>query len=459
VEDQLPFESELIARIGWLIRLRWVAVAGVLLVIILSAIWLPGSLPFAALLAVAVSIALYNLGFALHLRSLKRDSAGNQPLPRATRSAHAQIVLDMVALGVLLYLSGGLTNPMALFYVFHVIVASILLKPSTSYLMAGLAVLLLGCLAVMGYVDALGHPGLFPLDARLGSSPYYLAALMLGMALTLFLVVYLTTSIMERLRERDRELFESNFTCQLRSEDLEELNSRLRSIDAERTRFMVLVTHELRAPVNTIFSALDLALEGYASHEKTTEVLTRAKDRATELLELISDLLDLTQVREEVPEPDEVASVQVEDVLRSVVDFVQVEAEARNISLDVQIMPGMAPVHVLPDHIKLVWTNLLSNAIKYGNEGGSVNVVLSQDDRVVTGQVQDTGIGIAPKDIPHVFDEFFRASNARQVSTHGTGVGLAIVKRTIENWGGSIWVESEQEKGTRFTFELPRADL
>jgi len=459
MEDQLPFESELIARIGWLIRLRWVAVAGVLLAIALAAIWFPGSLPLGALLGVTSVIALYNLVFSLHLRALKQGPAQKERLQRATRSAFAQIILDMVALATLLHFSGGLANPMALFYVFHVIVASILLRPGVSYLMAGLAVLLLGCLAGLEYAGVLRHYHLPLFEAGLGYRPYYLLVLLAGLALTLFLVAYLTTSIMVRLRERDRELLTSNTTCQLRSDELEELNEQLRVIDAERTRFMVLVTHELRAPVNTIYSALDLAMGGYAAAEKTEEVLARAQNRATELLELISDLLDLTRVREETAEPSEVVPIQVEDVLQGIVAFVQVEAEAKAISLKVRVASDLAPVRALPDHLKLVWSNLLSNAIKYGSEGGSVRVTLSQDGQHVIGEVQDTGIGIAPGDVPHVFDEFFRANNARQISAHGTGVGLAIVQRTIENWGGSIWVESEVGRGSTFTFVLPRADV
>jgi len=85
-------------------------------------------------------------------------------------------------------------------------------------------------------------------------------------------------------------------------------------------------------------------------------------------------------------------------------------------------------------------------------------VSLRQDGEWVRGEVGDTGIGIAPEDLPHVFDEFYRASNARRSSPHGTGVGLAIVQRTIEYWGGTIRVESEVGRGSRFVFFLPRAD-
>ena len=91
--------------------------------------------------------------------------------------------------------------------------------------------------------------------------------------------------------------------------------------------------------------------------------------------------------------------------------------------------------------------------------GSSVEVRLAQDDAHVIGRVRDTGIGIAAQDIPHVFDEFFRASNARQVSPHGSGVGLATVRLILENWRGRIWAESEPGRASTFTFTLPRAQV
>jgi two-component system phosphate regulon sensor histidine kinase PhoR len=268
----------------------------------------------------------------------------------------------------------------------------------------------------------------------------------------------LATAITTQLRERDRELLESNLTCQIRSGELQDLNQELRRIDGERTRFMVLVTHELRAPINTIYSALELALSGYASAEKTRDVLERAQNRAWELLDLIRDLLDLTRVREQVVLREEVDPIQLADVLHEVVEFMRVEAEERNLSLEVDIEPDLPQVLGLPDQIKLVWTNLLSNAIKYSKPGGVVCISLAQGEEGIRGTVRDTGIGIAPEDLPRVFDEFYRAGNARLVSRHGTGIGLATVRRIIETWGGSIEVSSELNEGSEFTFVLPRAE-
>jgi len=236
-------------------------------------------------------------------------------------------------------------------------------------------------------------------------------------------------------------------------------NEQLCRLDNERTRFMVLVTHELRAPVSTIYSCLELALSGYVSAEKAREVLARAQNRATEMLDVISDLLSLNQIRAQPVQKETVPLVQLADVLHDVLSLVKVEAERKEIFLGIDLAPDLPPIRALPDQLKLVWTNLLSNAIKYTGEYGIVRVSLSQDDGHVIGTVRDTGIGINAEDLARVCDEFYRASNALLVSPHGTGVGLSIVRRIVENWGGRIWVESEPGLGTKFTFLLPKADV
>jgi signal transduction histidine kinase len=458
VEEHHPFESELIARTGWLIRLRWLAVLGMLLVIGVAALWLPDVLPLSSLLAVTAFISLYNLLFLLYLRNLRGGPSGSVRLKHATRFAYVQIILDLAALSAALHFAGGAENPMALFFVFHVIIASILLSLSISFLMAGLASLLFLAVAGLEYAGVLPHYHLPIFAAEHYQQPLYLFASFATLTVTLFLVTYLTTSITVQLRARDRDLLQSNLTCQIRSVELESLNEQLQRIDKERTRFIVMVTHELRAPINTVYSALELALSGYAPPEKVDEVLARAQRRVTELLDLIRDLLDLANARQQADQQIQASPIQLASILHEVVDFVRIEAEEKNLILELDVETGLAPVRILPDQAKVVWTNLLSNAIKYTEARGRVQVRLSQDERQVTGIVRDTGIGISPEELPHVFDEFFRAGNARSVSPHGTGVGMAVVRRIMENWGGNIRVESTLGVGTIFTFVLPRAD-
>ena len=457
MEEQHPFESELIARIGWLIRLRWLAASGMALGITLCALWFPDLLALPPLLGVTAVIALYNLLFFLYLRTQRSGRSRGLRLRHASQFACSQIILDLIALAVLLHFAGGVENPMAFFLVFHMIIASTLLSRKVSYFMAGLAALLFVAVAGLEYAGVVRHYHIPISSAELYRDPLYLLVSTVTIALVLFVVTYLATSISVQLRARDRELLASNSTCQLRSAELERLNEQLQQVDQERTRFIVLVTHELRAPISTIYSALDLALSGYATPEKTHEMLARAQHRATELLQLISDLLDLARAREQAGQQIEVPSIQLADVLQDVVDFIQVEADEKSLVLQVDIGADVPPVRILPEQAKLIWTNLLSNAVKYSGAGGSIQISLSQEEGQIVGVVRDTGIGIAPKDLSRVFDEFFRAQNARSVSPHGTGVGLAVVRRIIENWRGKIWVESDLGMGSTFTFILPKA--
>jgi signal transduction histidine kinase len=230
-------------------------------------------------------------------------------------------------------------------------------------------------------------------------------------------------------------------------------------VDAERTRFMLLVTHELRAPISTIHTCVEVALAGHTSPEAVRDILQRIKRRTGELCELIGDLLRLARAREEASRDEQVSPVEPAEVLKNVVELMQTEAHSKDLFLSLDIDPDLALVRANRERLKLVWTNLLSNAIKYSEPGGIVAVALKRADEHLVATVRDTGIGIPPEDQDRIFEEFYRASNARMACPIGTGVGLAIVQRIIENYGGKIWVESEPGLGSKFSFILPWADL
>lgn len=457
---EVPFEVELIERIGWLIRLRWLAVAGTAVAVILVWLIYRDALPVVPLAGTTLAIALYNSQFYFYAQTLKLGQTGITRLRRASRFASLQIVLDLLALAVLVHFSGGVENPMALFFVFHTIIASILLSRRVSFLMATLGAVLVAAVAGGEYVGLLPHYHLPVLgEIEFYRAGGYVLAVAGVMALTLWLVAYMTSSISVRLRQRDQELVQSQRATAAKSLELQAANERLRRIDAERTRFMTLVTHELRAPINTIYTCADLALTRYVSPETVRDMLERVKKRAAELSELIGDLLRLARAREEASRDEGVGIVQPAEVLQSIVQLMKAEADSKDLFLSVDIDPDLPPVRANPDRLKLVWTNLLSNAIKYTEPGGIVAVALKCTPDQVVGTVRDTGIGIAPEDQQRIFEEFYRADNACAFCPTGTGVGLAIVRRIIENWGGKVWVESELGLGSKFTFALPRADV
>ncbi len=460
MESRNPFETELIERIDWLIRLRWFAVLGTGAALAMAWFLYPGVLPLVPLLAITGVIGLYNAQFLFHARTLRLGHAGIPRLRQATQSACIQIVLDLFALAALVHFSGGVENPMVLFFVFHTIIASILLSRRVSFLMATLAALLFASVVTLEYFGVLPHHHL-PILAgvELYREGPFLLTIVGAMALTLWLVAYLTSSISVKLRDRDRELVESSRSILAKSKELELANTRLRKVDAERTRFMLLVTHELRAPISTIHTCVEVALARQTSPEAVRDILQRIKRRTGELCELIGDLLRLARAREEASRDEQVGAVQPAEVLRSVVELMQTEAHSKDLFLSVDIDPDLAPVRANHERLKLVWTNLLSNAIKYTEPGGIVAVALKRADDHLVATVRDTGIGIPPEDQDRIFEEFYRAGNARTTCPVGTGVGLAIVQRIVENYGGKIWVESETGLGSKFTFILPWSDL
>jgi signal transduction histidine kinase len=459
MESRIPFEAELIQRIGWLIRLRWLAVFGTGVALVLAWLLYPDELALTPLVIVTLLIALYNTQFFFYARTLKLSHAGNLRLRHAIQFAHVQIILDLFALAVLIHFSGGVENPIALFFVFHTIIASILLSQRVSFLMATLAGILFSAVVGLEYSGILPHHHLpFLGDIELYRQGPFLLVVVGVMVLTLWLVAYMTSSISVRLRQRNHELVESSQAILDKSRELERANKRLRRVDAERTRFMVLVTHELRAPISTIHTCVEVALAGHASPEAVRDILHRVKRRTGELCDLIGDLLRLTRAREEASRDTYAQPVPPAEVLENVVELMRTEAHSKDLFLSVDIEPDLSPVRANPDRLKLVWTNLLSNAIKYTEPGGIVSVALKQANDHLVATVRDTGIGIPHGDQERVFEEFYRANNAKMLSSVGTGVGLAIVQRIVENYGGSIWVESEEGLGSKFTFVLPRAD-
>jgi len=454
--DLHPLKLELVERIGWLIRLRWVAVVSTLAGIAIARLVEP-ALPVLPLVTVTAVIALYNLLFLLYARYLWRRRGTGIRRRRSPIFAAVQIVFDLLALTALLHFSGGIENPFGVFLLFHVIIASILLSRLASFGVALLASSLYAGMALSEMSGWLPHVHLPQLaDPLHYANPVYTAAHVTAVTLTLLLAAAMASSVAERLRRRTQELLQASQICEINRSELTEMNERLRQLDAARTQFIVMVAHELRAPMGAIISALNLVLGGYAPPEKQREVLERAQTRAYELLDLIRDLLELVRARR-IEGPAQGVPVRAEKVLESVLGLLRVEAESKGLSIEVKVAPDLPPVLATEDQLRSVWTNLISNAIKYNRPGGRIAISLTHDGDQVVGSVEDTGIGIAREDMPRLFEEFFRGEQAKAMVQRGTGVGLAIVKRTVESYGGRVWAESELGKGSKFSFALPRA--
>ncbi len=238
-----------------------------------------------------------------------------------------------------------------------------------------------------------------------------------------------------------------------RLQKIEEEARELERLDRFKTAFMLTVAHELRAPLTALQSFLLAILKGYIPPEEQQEVLRRAVERSQELLELVDDLLKLAAAKSGKG-LEKRESVSLADVLEKVAPLFQKEAEAKGVAWAMEVRAHPV-VQADPDQMTQVWSNLISNAVKYTPARGRVRVVLEEQDGWAVGTVEDTGIGIPPQDRERIFEEFYRTPQAKEVAPHGTGLGLPLVKQIVEAHGGSITVESEVGRGSRFVFRLP----
>ena len=443
-------------RTGQLIQVRWIFVAGALIVISIGNMLFPGSLPMPIPILLVAAIAGCNGLFMwyAHRLAARPTTDSNH---RYVTFANVQITLDLVALTLLLHFTGGIENPFYLLYIVYVTAASILLSRRVSFLYASLAAILFTVLVLAEYSGWIPH---IHLEGFVSPQRYqrglYVVGVLFSSSGTLFICAYLASSIAEMVKRREQELLEANSSCEVRAGELARLNARLAELDKARSQFTRLVTHELRAPVAAIQSYLRLILDGYVPPDKQREIIEKSERRALEQLALISDLLDLARLQEK-REEEPPALLDVADILRGVADLMQARAEDKDLLFSVEIEPDVPKVLARPEQIKRLWSNLISNAIKYTEPGGIVVVDLTQNPNFVVGIVRDTGIGMTPEQIAHLFEEFYRTEEAKAMERQGTGLGLSIVKRIVEAYGGRIWVESEKGKGSKFSFALPKA--
>jgi len=231
----------------------------------------------------------------------------------------------------------------------------------------------------------------------------------------------------------------------------------LADLDRDKSKFLRITTHELRSPVRVTESLLMTLADGYVGSlaPDQEEVVHRAQRRLATLHALIDDLLDLAAGKADM---DRAAPRTVD--LRTVVDEITERfksvASGKGIGLALEQPGGPLDVFCDPADLDRIVVNLVSNAVKYTRQG-QVRVALDRDDGHVRLEVADTGIGIPREAMPHLFHEFYRASNAKAVEESGTGLGLSIVKLLVERSGGQISVASEEGRGTTMTVTFPPA--
>jgi len=242
-----------------------------------------------------------------------------------------------------------------------------------------------------------------------------------------------------------------------KTSELREANTQLVRANQLKGQFLANMSHELRTPLNAILGFAEALRDGIAG-ETTPEQREFCEDiyqAGRQLLGMINDVLDLAKVEagalDLALEPCDLAGL-VDEVLRVARGL----ARRKGVELRTDVVPRPLELTADPVKLKQILYNLLSNAIKFTDSGGTVTVEGRLEKETVVVRVRDTGIGIAPEDLPMMFEEFRQVDSSLARKHEGTGLGLALTKRLVELHGGQIAVESELGKGTTFTMTLLR---
>ena len=227
------------------------------------------------------------------------------------------------------------------------------------------------------------------------------------------------------------------------------------AVNRAKDQFLAAVSHDLRSPLNAVVGYVALLRTGALDADETRHALEVIDRNVRAQTQLIDDLLDVSRAITGKLHL-EIAEVRPDELVRGAVDTVALAARNRNVRLESALDAQAPVVHGDPRRLQQVLNNLLTNALKFTPDGGRVTVRLCRSDRAVRISVADTGRGIRAELLPHVFDRFRQAEDAKKLG--GLGLGLAIVRHIVQLHGGQVWAESDGEgRGATFTVELPVA--
>ena len=433
--------TSLARRAYWLVKLRWLAVALLVSLTLLASEALKIDLQKQTLYSIAFGTFLYNITLYVLLgrvvRSKEKDVDG-----AIGRIITLQVSADLFILTAILYYSGSVENPFMLYFVFHMIIASMLLSPIMSYCQATLAVVLFGGLLGLEYLGLLRHHslGIYGFSDLYQNEKFVLAVFSVFSS-TMYIVVYMTTSIVRQLRKQQISY--------------EHANSQLKQKDRYRNEYILHITHDLKSHLAAIKSCHDLLISGMVGllPENHMDLVQRADHRASKCLSFMSTLLKLTKIR--MTGQISRDHLPLKNVIFNALAAVDSKAQEKRI--DIGYVFDLKTDQVYGNSLMLedTVTNLLLNAVKYTSEGGRVRLTATERQEDTLLQITDTGIGIPEDEIDKVFSEFYRARNARQIERDGSGLGLSMAREVIERHGGAIWCDSDSS-GTVISFTIPK---
>jgi signal transduction histidine kinase len=440
VDDKLVPAHILFAR--WFIRIRWFA----FFILIISS-YIVKHLFNVSIQEVSIyilSIILFALNI-IHTIILKRitKKGSSQVIPRIKQEIHFQIITDLIILTLILHYSGGIENPLILFYFFHMIIASSIFSTVKSYLYAVFAILLVALLAFLECYSFIPH---YHMEGFVNHDLYKNAFYIFGAGFVFVCTAVLVVSLSHMIIYRSIKSEETYVITNLELENKDKL----------KNEYVLHVTHDIKGHVAAILSCIEVIRSKIAGplNELQEEFANRAFERTDLLSGFVKNLLNLTKKR--LKHDIEFEEFLFKDLVNKVVIPIQILARDRSIDFNIYLDNSIQMITGNPFTIEELYSNLLLNAVKYTPPHGHIALTVRNRLNHIITEISDSGIGIPKEELSKVFDEFYRATNVPKDIKTGSGLGLSIVKQIVENHNGKIWVSSELGVWTKFTFILPK---
>lgn len=302
---------------------------------------------------------------------------------------------------------------------------------------------------------------------QFGEMRMFLAVLLVLALLFSFLLVLISTRFIvnpvKKLTDATKKIAAGNYHLKLdvnrRDEigrlasDFSKMSSSLEQTEEKRQEFVSSVSHEIQSPLTSIQGFSQTLREENLSEEERHHYLSIIEKESKRLSALSKQLLTLSFLDSEA-DAGNIVTFDLADQLKEVVSTTEWQWREKDIAIEMDITS--AKVEGDPKLLQQVWMNLITNAIRYSEPGGTVTIGTTSEKNNVQVIVEDTGIGIEADDIPKLFDRFYKVDKARTRTEDSTGLGLAIAKKIIELYHGTIMIESEPGEGSKFIIDLPQ---
>lgn len=436
----------------WLIKLRFGAVLMLISLIvgfyILQSVFSDFYINTKPLWIIAISIFLYNILFYFIWQKIPIH------FNNKFNSIHfslIQISIDFIALLLFIYFTGGIETPLYAFFIFHVIIGSILLPCFLIYTITTITLIISITCALLELYYIIPH---YSIQGFLQNPLYdnlsYLIIFFTLFTITLYISIYLANSIAKELYSRERSLTDAY--------------QELENAEKTKSKYVMSVVHDLKTPIVAALTYIDMLLGGNLGilSKEHKHPIERSKIRLNHAINTINDILQISQIRLEDSIGNE-EEIVIDKLLYDIYEEMKVLFQSKNIIFVMNFEQKNIKLKAEYNLLRLAISNIISNAYKYTDISGKVELNCKEDKTNIFISIADNGIGIPEKEKEKIFNEFYRSTISKTKGIEGTGLGMSIVVGILKRYGGNINVASpsylatgKDRPGSEFNIILPK---